>query len=193
MMENDTQPPTSYPATLRLKWAKAFIIVWIVSSVSYGLLIGPIVEQASYASGAIFLPLGWWAPIGMLAPSLSLSLLFAIFALQHRPKRIVFRPTRARVIGCGLFYLILPLGMISLLPVSAGFVMVGLLTRFDRLSDKLVAVFALLGLLAGCYAMACILSVGLQNKWRRGMAYILIWSGCLWLVFAVGSTQWFVL
>ncbi len=186
-------PPIPRPA-LRRRWFTTSLVLWLISSIAYAFLLGPLLETLSLTQHSTFLPADFWAPVGMFIPSLALGLLSSINTLSPLPKRILFRPTRARILGALGFWLILPIAAVSLVPVSAGYVAISIFSEFGVNFDWSGLVLAIMGLFLGLsYVIACLLSSGIPHRWQRALAYILIWSGCYWITFSVGTAQQFVL
>ncbi|MDU8929312.1 hypothetical protein RXV86_18115 [Alisedimentitalea sp. MJ-SS2] len=183
---------------LRRRWLIMSLIFWVAASLLYGLALGPWIETLPQARNAVFLPTGWRAPLGMVLPSFALGLLTAIWSLSPLPARVLFHPTRARVLGALGFWLIFPIGvffydapihfllpMITALPVSAGFWFFFEFGDFGFLQWNLV-------LLAPCHLAACLLSSAIPNWKPRTFAYLMVWCGCLASAFGAATAQWFV-
>ncbi len=184
---------TAFRVQLRSCWLRIALVLWVILSVFYPLILGPMVAASSFGPRAMFLPTGILAPIGTLVPSLALGLLVAIYRCCQLPLKHLLRPTRARILGAIGLWLILPVAGLSMLPISAGFVgIISVREFYSDFSDRPEVPIAMWALLLVCYVISCLLSFAYQRWWRRFLAYLLIWAGSLWITFAAGTAQWFV-
>ncbi len=175
---------------LHRRWRKASLWLWLVSSALYAVWLGPLIGASDFARTAVFLPTGFWAPLGMALPSLALGLLVAIGTCVTQSWRQILRPTRARILGAIGFWLILPIGSVFVVPVSAGFLGLFFMQKIlvDDYSAGVVAMPAWM-LLPVSYVIACLLAIAYQ-KWRgRLLVWCLIWGGVAGICLAVGTVQ----
>ncbi len=175
---------------LKRTWGLTALALWLISSPVYALLLAPTLIDPS----VIFLPSGYWAPIGMFLPCLALGLLIAILWHRTAPVIRVFRITRARLLGTLAFWTVLPMAGVAIFPISAGYIAMQSLLHIQLhlTGDTQLAMiaFALLGV---SYIIACLLSHGMPHLGKRLAGYLLMWLGCLSLTAAAGMEHRLVL
>ncbi|MFK7939377.1 MAG: hypothetical protein AB8B82_08365 [Roseovarius sp.] len=173
------------PELLRTWWISA-VVLWVISAPVY---IWWIVPRIDFSKALVPLS-GIWPVVWLLIPSLALGLLYAI--VRHRTATLprVFAPTRARITGALAFWVTLPIAILVIFPVSAGFVFVEAMRHLNLgVVDDIVTIAGTLLLLGVSYGAACLLSHGLPQKAKRMAGYLLMWLGCASMAAALGMMQ----
>ncbi|MDJ0825259.1 MAG: hypothetical protein QNJ16_07135 [Rhodobacter sp.] len=161
------------------------LLIWVGSSVAYWLWLGPFLIEHRVEAFRYFYPKGTLIPAVMVLPSLAFGLMIAIYTLSPLPNRVLFRPTRARLITTLVLWLIYPVGSVGLWPFSAGFVvsngLANALNGMDFSRDWQLRFALLLLPMAVTYAATCLFGSALPNWKLRFFAVNLYW----WAAFSV--------
>ncbi|MBR9844457.1 MAG: hypothetical protein GYB25_14960 [Rhodobacteraceae bacterium] len=161
------------------RWMMVFLALWAATTVIHTLWVAPYVVALGPTAQRILPHTGLLSPLNTVLPSFSFALPLAIWSLSPLPARVLFRPTRARVLGALGLWFLFPMAFAGPLPISAGWTF--LIT--PRLLTGPV-------LLAFCYIIACLLSSGLPHRGLRSGAYLLIYIGALATCVAAGTAFW---
>ena len=189
-MSDSHQFPPFPRARLKGRWLRIGLPLWLGLSLLYAAWLGPWLAGRPMQTKPMLMPLGWFSPLGMLLPAAALSLLAAIWRLSPLPLRVLFGPTRARILGGLGLWLVWPLAVIFPYPLSAGLMTLeGASQSITFGSSSDIFRVALIGTLSltFCYGAACLLSHAIQPWWHRLLSYALLWSAGLAFCAANGT------
>ncbi len=161
-------------------WLVLSILIWTICTLIYSFWLGPVVESSPWGSQATFLPTGFWIPTFVVPVGFGLGLLVTLLVLERPNPIVLFRATRARMIGAVLFFLLFPKGTVNGFPA----LFFGWSGASPDLRDTLT-----LALIPICYAISCILSSGFAARDGKFFAYLLMWISALFATIALGFAQ----
>jgi hypothetical protein len=182
-MQPDTEYRLKPSLELRQSWRTTSVLLWGALTPVIIWFVMPFVQiSKSMIPISSFWPALWWA-----LPSLAAGLLIALYRHRTAPITKVFRPSRARLLGALGLWMMMPMSVVAILPISAGYIGIQTLrhTQLNLPADPTISIFAFV-LLGVSYVIACLLSHGLPQLGKRLLAYILVWIGSLSLVILMG-------
>jgi len=185
-MSDSRESPRPDRAALRSRWLRLSLVLWVGFSIVYGVWIGPYLTVFKPDAGHFLIPTGPWAIVASAAPAFAAGLLLAIYTLSPLPHRVLFQPTRARVLVAAGFWLVFPVAVIGLFPVSAGYAFFRGLGLAGQGQEHWSSIPVALSPLLITYAAACLLCSGLPGWRRRSLALALVWGACLSVASAAG-------
>ncbi|MDU8929317.1 hypothetical protein RXV86_18140 [Alisedimentitalea sp. MJ-SS2] len=185
MVEEHQFPP--FPSSaLRARWLKKSLTLWIALSLIGAFYLAPTIATAR---PAYFLtPTAGWMPFLMVLPAATIGLLAAIYSLSSLPNRVLFQPTRCRVLTTLFLWPLLPAYAVLGFVLPAFWVAIGAVFNGIDAETALATIFAAL-LLPMTYIVSCLFCSAFPNSKRRAFLLVMYWFACLSTMIALGLAQ----
>ena len=122
-----------------------------------------------------FVASGLWAVLFVAIIALGLSAIIVLFVTNRSRLRAVIRPNQGRFIGCLILAFITPVGLFSLMPVTAGLGAVALLIEQSWDSAFITLIFFAIAAL--WYPVSSLIVSGIKSYWMRFWLFsLMFWS-----------------